>query len=204
MRVYYILPFLMLTGCGIPPSDIAIGGAVSYALFGDEIEEIKQEDLKDPKTYTDAVPPQAKSSAKQVATNVRDNVRHNTKKLKEWWFYDPEKDRKHARAIPVSYCYAVMQDIVCYRQPMPGWETRLVGYQGTGAEPPPVATTKPLPTLAQNSAKLPENRLLSTKPVFEKIPADLEKEKKETDGFTMPVTDAAQEILPDPTSAPQL
>jgi hypothetical protein len=204
VRAYYVLPLLMLTGCGLPPSDIAIGAAATYALFGDDIEQVEPEDLKDPKTYTDAVPPQAKSSAKQVATNMRDNVRHNSKKLKEWWFYDPEKDKKVARAVPTSYCYAVMQDIVCYRQPMPGWETRLVGYQGTGAAPPPVVATKPLPTLAQNTAKLPENRLISTKPVFKEMPAELDKEKKEAVDLTVPVTDSAQEILPDPTNAPQL
>ena len=203
MRVIYIIPFLMLTGCGFAPTDIAIGAGATYALFGDEIEEIETEELKDPKTYRDAVPPQAKSSAKRVATNVRDNVRHNSKKLKEWWFYDPDKG-KHKQAIATSYCYSVLQDIVCYRQPMPGWEHKLVGYQGTGALPPPTATTEPLPTLAQNAAKLPENRLTTTKPVFKEMPAELEKEKKDTGDLTMPVTDSAQEILPDPNNSPQL
>ncbi len=204
MRIVVVLPFLMLTGCGFAPTDIAIGAGATYALFGDEIEEIETEELKDPQTYRDAVPPQAKSSAKRVATNVRDNVRHNSKKLKEWWFYDPEKDKKHAHAIPASYCYSVFQDVVCYRQPMAGWEHKLVGYQGTGALPPPVATTEPLPSLAQNAARLPENRLTSTKPVFKEIPADLEKDKKDAADAGMPENNSAQEILPDPTNAPQL
>ena len=206
MRYLFAIPLLMLTGCGFAPTDIAIGGAAAYALYGDEIEEVKAEDLQDPKTYRDAVPPQAKQGARRVADNMRDNVRHNARKAKEWWFYDPQKEAGN-RAVPSSYCYSVLQDIVCYRQPMPGWESRLVGYQGTGATPPVPAVTKPLPKLTTDDSRQPAKRIANAKPTFSEIPQDMKKEKpEELDGqLTQPAaTDAAQEILPDPTMAPQL
>src|SRR5690606_1557085 len=106
-------------------------------------------------------------------------------------------------AVPTSYCYTVMQDIVCYRQPMPCWEGRLVGYQGTGDAPPPIVSTMPLPKLAQNAANLPENRLMTTKPAFKQLPGELKQDEKgDTTERMTPVNDAAQGMLPDPSSAP--
>ncbi len=207
MRAIVISALILLTGCGFAPTDIAIGGAATYALFGDDIEKIDAATLDDPaKVYRDAVPPQAKQGAHRVANNFRDNVRHNSRRMKEWWFYDPQKDTAQNRAIPSSYCYTALQDIVCYRQPMPGWEHRLVGYQGTGAAPPPPAFTKPLPILSRNDSKLPANRLANAEPVFKEIPQDMKQDKKEAEAgeAPQPVNDAAQEILPDPTLAPQL
>jgi hypothetical protein len=46
---------------------------------------------------------------------------------------------------------------------------------------------------------------MTTKPVFKQLPDELKQEKKEDTGeLVTPVNDAAQEILPDPSSAPQL
>ncbi|MGE3714272.1 MAG: hypothetical protein AB7F82_07065 [Alphaproteobacteria bacterium] len=192
---------MMLTGCGIPPSDIAIGSAVTYALYGDELEEVDAEDLEDPQTYRDAVPPSLKDSAKRTATNVRDNVRHNSRKLKEWWFYDPAKERvKNEHAIAPSYCYAVMQDIVCYPAPMPGWEARLVGYQGSAPIAVAVVKTEPVPHLPKTDRITPEDRLKKADPVFDAIPEEVKKERAEGEA----ISGSAQEILPDPQISPQL
>lgn len=194
---------VLLSGCGIPPSDIAIGGAVTYALYGDDLEEVTQEELQDPKTYRDAVPPQAKQGAHRVANNFRDGVRATTRRAKEWWFYDPEAEKQTGGTpVPPSYCYTVMQDIVCYPGPIPGWEHRLVGYQGTLAKAPPVVATKPLPKLAAEGDIPADTRLKSAAPVFKEIPEEVKKERE--DSAQPPAGDTAQETLPDPLMSPQL
>lgn len=208
MRFFYIIPLVFaLSGCGVlpPASDIAIGGTVGYALYGDEIEAVPEEEwkekLQDPKTYRDSVPPQAKQGARRIADNIRDNVRHNSRKFKEWWFYDPEKEKAgiHEQAVPSSYCYSVLQDVVCYPGPMPGWEHRLVGHQGGGIT---VVETKtePLPKLETGKRITPDDRLKAAAPVFGEIPEEIKKERSEGTA----ISGSAQEILPDPLISPQL
>lgn len=190
-----------LSGCGVAATDVAIGAGAGYLLFGDEIEQVEAEDLQDPETYRDAVPPQAKQGAKRVATNVRDNVRHNSRRLKEWWFYDPEEAAKGPQPVDPKYCYRVMQDILCYPGPMAGWETRLVAYQGTGAPAPAKVRTKPLPKLARDGYSTGPMRLKKADPVFNQIPEEPPKQPVTTD---QPVDAAGQEVLPDPLISPQL
>jgi hypothetical protein len=56
-------------------------------------------------------------------------------KLKKMFTFNPKQP---VREVPHSYCYQVMQDIMCYNQQIPGAEYRLVGWQGTGDAPTPV------------------------------------------------------------------
>ena len=138
----------------------------------------------------------------RMADNVRDNLKKSGDKLREWWITSPAE--KPAQPIKASYCYHVLQDIVCYRAPMPGWEHRLAGYQGTGAEPPPPAMMEAPPTMEANNQKLPSNRLVNAEPVFKEIPAPLDLKKDEIDLQNSGSVDATHESLPNPAVAPQL
>jgi hypothetical protein len=139
----------------------------------------------------------------RVASNVRDSVKRTSMKLREWWLTPLPEERP--RAVPASYCYKVLQDIVCYRDPVPGNTHNLVGWQGDGAKEPPVAQTLVMPmerVEAQNMANKGEERIKSAKPVFAAIP---EREKKENEGQAVDATPTVgSEPLPDPTLSPQL
>ncbi len=222
MRIIFVLSLLAaLSACkyvpeevalgGIAPTDVLIGGTVAYALFGDDLEKMKAEDYDTPeevgKAVRGAVPPQAKTGAHRIANNVRDNVRVTSRRMKEWWFYEPKPPQN--RDVASSYCYRVLQDVVCYRQPMPEWEHRLVGYQGTGALPPPPSVMQPLPKRSISASNEAASRLASAQPVFVEIPPDVK--EAEANGAdpdkdpSVPVpADAAHETLPDPALAPQL
>jgi hypothetical protein len=215
VRAIYALSFLLvLPACQViptvPPVDLAIGGAATYLLFGDELEQVKAEDLDTPEEVGKAargmVPPQAKSAARRTVDNVRDNVRYSSRKMKEWWFYDPNKPEQK-QMVGLSYCYRALQDVLCYRQPVPGWEYRLVGYQGTGATPPPPSITQPLPKIAMQADNPAASRVASSQPVFKAMPQDAPEEKKDVaegeEGAEVQ-TPSAQELLPDPALAPQL
>lgn len=63
------------------------------------------------------------------------NAKSEWNTLKQRWkgYLMPyEAKEVAAPVIPSSYCYKAMQDVVCYKDPQPGMESRLVGYQ----EPP--------------------------------------------------------------------
>lgn len=138
--------------------------------------------------------------ANRIANNMRDGIKRTAHKLREWWLV-PLPEEAGPTPVPHSYCYKALQDVMCYRSPMPGWEHRLVGYQGTGAPPPPLATTRALPQRNVDSAKQAENRVASAKPVFVNLPP----EEKKTESTSEPVAvDSTHENLPDPTLAPQL
>ena len=64
----------------------------------------------------------------RVANTARDNAKRTAQKLREWWLV-PLPDQTPS-AVPPSYCYRVWQDIVCYREALPGMTHKLVGYQG--------------------------------------------------------------------------
>lgn len=135
----------------------------------------------------------------RIANNARDGIKQTAHRLREWWLTPlPEE---HLHAVPPSYCYKALQDVMCYRQPMPGWEHRLVGYQGTNAEPPPAVVTKLLPQRQADSMKQAENRIANTKPVFVTLPPDDKKQEQTADPVAV---DSSHENLPDPTLAPQL
>jgi len=145
----------------------------------------------------------AEKHTMRVANNVRDQTKKIAMKMREWWLEPlPEKVIPELRP---SYCYQVMQDIICYRQPMPGMTHRLVGYQGDNASEPPLAQTKALPKVQKDAQTLsgkPENRATSAKPVFVSIPTAVKVDKN------MNAADEAaalgNEPLPNPALSPQL
>ena len=157
---------------------------------------------------------QAKKDAKQVeenvdksvtrmANNVRDSVKRTNDRLREWWLTPLPKEVK--KPIPTRYCYKVLQDILCYRQQMAGWENKLVGYQGTNAEPPTPATMKLLPQRADNLEKSPANVAAKATPVFAAIPTGAKESRDSSSPSNEPITiDSMHETLQDPALAPQL
>jgi hypothetical protein len=129
-------------------------------------------------------PPDASTAADNVVKDVQSNVKeavghvnnlggaakegvyHGMDSVADWM--RPAPPPKPPQAIAASYCYRTYQDILCYRQPMPGWEFRLVGYQGTYAKAPPPAIMEPLPVQAE--AKPAADRTASAQPVFTTTP----------------------------------
>ena len=144
------------------------------------------------------------TNSESAATTLKDNVHNTAERVEGWLMTPPEKKPK--QAVPTSYCYQSFQDILCYRQPMPGWESRLVGYQGTGAKPPQVAVMKALPTRATGVDMSPEMRAENAKPLVHKNTQEAKPAEEEVaSGEVKTITiDAAHESLPDPTLAPQL
>ena len=183
---------LALSGCGVA-SGITGGemlAAGAGVVAGRELE----------KQGIDPVPPKGERTAKGYANQLRDNVKKTGAKIQEWWF----TPLPSTEPLPVasSYCYKAQTDILCYRQPMPGWEHRLVAYQGTGAAPPPPATMQLMPQKANDNSKLAENRLANVKPIFVELPPEPKQAPKDA---SQPTTDDhSQEVLPDPTLTPQL
>lgn len=149
----------------------------------------------------------AVESAQTLADDLRDNVYATASKVEEW-ATEPAKPPKTAKDVSNSYCYRALQDILCYRQPMPGWETRLVAYQGTNAPPPPAYTMELLPQSAADAkAGVGVSKVAASKPVFSSLPAPKEKDKKNTSDQTTttpPEIDADHEALPDPLRSHQL
>src|SRR5690606_10093232 len=134
------------------------------------------------------------------ANIVRDNIKVTNKKIVDWWTYEPEVKPPHA--IASSYCYKAQSDVMCYRQPMPGWEHRLIGYQGTFAEAPPPALMQPLPSASVDKSKLPENRIANATPVFDEIPEEIKLEPENPEDMQAP--ENVRENIENPALAPQL
>ena len=145
---------------------------------------------------------EAPQNIERAATGVKDNLYKMGERIKKWAMTPPAGPGPN-KPVPASYCYQSFQDVLCYRQPMPGWEARLVGYQGTDAEPPQAAMMKPLPVRTQNTAMLPANRAVNAKPLVvgaAVVPKADGEGKKEDQA----VIDASHESLPDPALASQL
>lgn len=170
----------------VKPAEVAIGGAVVAADA--QVEEVE------------IIPPRVESTALRVAGIVRDNVKVTARKVKDWWTYEP--DARPPRSVPDSYCYRTQGDVLCYRSPMPGWEHRLVGYQGTFAEPPPPPIMQPLPTAVVDESKLPANRVANAQPVFVEMPLEAKEEPKTAEDLQAP--ENVRETIEDPALAPQL
>lgn len=142
----------------------------------------------------------APQRTERVGEGLKDNYHTTADRIREWMKPTPKKE-KHG--VPNSYCYTSYQDILCYRQPMPGWESRLVGYQGTNAAMPPMAMMEPLPQRAPGTEMLPSNRAKTSKPLVPAAPP-LPKEEENADPSKAIAVDAGHESLPDPALAPQL
>ncbi len=173
--------------------------------------ETNQQDKEEIKEHAKEDANIAKGNAERHVTRVADNVRDQTKKtamkLREWWLV-PLPSQEPA-PVPPSYCYKVFQDIMCYRDVLPGMSHRLVGYQGDNTAPPPVAQMKALPVSpiqkmnskgAGNSVAV--ERMANAKPVFVAIPTQ-PKEDKSSQTLDA-AAQAGSEPLPNPSLSPQL
>lgn len=156
---------------------------------------------------------QAKIDAKNVETNVsksvvrmadgvRDGIKRTNERLREWWLTPLPKEVK--KPVPQRYCYRVLQDILCYRSEMPGWESRLVGYQGTGAKPPKPATMEPLQLRAEDDKTLPKDYAAKAQPVFTDIPEEKKDNKSAVPSTGTIMIDPMYEPLPNSVLVPQL
>ena len=154
------------------------------------------------KQDTQVVAGKAKNSFMRVANTARDNIKKTGMQMREWWLTPLPTEEQ--RLVPPSYCYQVMQDIVCYRQPVAGMTHQLVGFQGDFASEPPLAQTKPLPSTAMTKdldKASGEARVASARPVFVKPPLAVKEDKTETFDAAVQV---GSEPLPDPMLSPQL
>ncbi len=154
---------------------------------------------KDSQTVKDNVT----RNAVRIANNVRDGVKMTNERVRQWWLTPlPSTDKQ---LTPTSYCYKVLQDILCYREQMLGWENRLVGYQGANADPAIPAQMRSLALREENKSALPEKKVADLKPVFVSTPVD-PKESKTTDpNATNNINiDSASENIADSPLSPQL
>ena len=149
----------------------------------------------------DQVVENAESRATAIASTVRDKAKVTGEKLRTW-LITPAPSKKPDQSIASSYCYRSQADVLCYRQPMAGWENRLVAFQGTNAPSPLPAQTQPLPKRVADASILPANKAANAKPVFKELPPPPKAEVKDPDA--PPVFDASHEQLPNPSHLPQL
>lgn len=88
------------------------------------------------------------NGGQKATKDFKESLHATAMKVQELMTYHPPAPPE-IKAIPPSYCYRVMQDILCYRDPRPGAEGRLVAYQGeVGAEPAPQAFAADMPVMA--------------------------------------------------------
>jgi len=144
----------------------------------------------------------ASQKAERVANDLKANVYATKERVQKWAETPPEKPKK--RSVPPSYCYQAYQDILCYRQPMPGWEGRLVGFQGTGVLPPNPATTQPLPKRMASTSMSPADRALAAQPLSVGEVPQPKADTVASDDPAALAADPIHESLPDPTTAQQL
>lgn len=151
----------------------------------------------------------AEQSATRVGNNVRDQVKKTSMLARKWWLTPLENPPP--TPVPPSYCYQVLQDIVCYRDAMPGMSHKLVGYQGDNTAPPPVAQMKALPAspiqkMNQNAKgagnSVAAERVATAKPVFVAIPTQPKEDK--SNQTLDAAAQAGSEPLPNPSLSPQL
>jgi hypothetical protein len=170
----------------------------SCTHFEQDKEVVKEQAKKDAKQ----VEANVTKNAMRVADNVRDSVKRTNDRVRDWWITPLPSNAK--QPMPTRYCYKVLQDILCYRQQMAGWENKLVAYQGADAQPPTPATMKLLPLRDDGANVLPENRAASAKPVFAEMPAEVKEAKDSTNATEPVIIDPSHETLPESALSPQL
>lgn len=182
-KIFIIFSVLMLCSC-------------------DHFEQDKEVAVAQAKVDAKTIEGNVTKNTMRMADNVRDSIKRTGEHMRDWWITPlPIKSKQ---PMPTRYCYRVLQDILCYRQQMAGWENKLVAYQGADAQPPTPATMKLLPQRTDDPSTSPANRAANTKPVFIAMPEDM-KEAKDSLGATGVVTiDSTHETLPDSALAPQL
>lgn len=193
--------FIMVNNTGILVRKLLIIAGFFVLSGCDHLEEDKDATVKVVTDDADQVATNIENRGVSIADNVRDHAKMTGEQLRKWWI-TPLPAKPGPKAVASSYCYKVLQDILCYSQPMPGWEYRLVAYQGSGAAAPPRPVTEPLPKRVVNPNVLPENRVANAKPVFTSLPPAPKEEEKNTDQPAM--LDPTHEQLPNPIASPQL
>jgi hypothetical protein len=141
--------------------------------------------------------------ANKLANDLKENA-YKTSYQVQKWAATPPAAPPVPNAVAKSYCYRSMQDVLCYRSPVPGAESRLVAYQGTDAEPPPPVITQLLPTHEFDSSQLPESRVANARPVFIGAPPEVKDEKPSLDIPIDTPPEKVPEQLPNPALVPQL
>lgn len=198
------LTLSMISGIALAGCTTANGTADSVSNTANDGYQSVKTAAKDTAAVVSAGATEAAGHAENLGGATKDGAYSVTDHIADWIRPSPHKD---PLPISASYCYHVYQDILCYRQPMPGWEFRLAGYQPLTAEPPMPAMMQPLPVHASDASKLPANRVASSKPVFTELPkaGDVEKPADEAAApAAAAASDASHEQLPDPALAPQL
>lgn len=110
-------------------------------------------------------------AARQTAVNVRDQVKEVTGRVKTY-FVLPAYQPAQSKPPQTAYCYRTQSDILCYRDPVPGAEMRLVAFQGVAQpdgssqvvavmEEPPLVTAKDRAPSAR-----PAYRAVDPQPIF--------------------------------------
>lgn len=148
-----------------------------------------------------AIPPKVENFGMRVANLARDNVQATLRHFKNWW---DEGSREYGppQPVPATYCYRAQGDVLCYGEPMPGWEHRLVGYQGTNASAPPPVVTKLLPLPSADERSTAAGRVAAAAPVFNEMPTETKEEPKSDVEPQAP--ENVHETITDPTLSPQL
>lgn len=164
--------------------------------LAEDSKAVKEQAKTDAKTVQDNVT----GKTMRVADNVRDSVKRTNERMRSWWLTPLPSQEK--LATPTRYCYKVLQDILCYREQMVGWENKLVGYQGTNARTPNPATMQILDVQPETTENLPVNKVVNAKPVFVAPPADTK--ESESQNSQQINTDAEHEAFPSSPLAPQL
>ncbi|MDE3060357.1 MAG: hypothetical protein KGJ06_05045 [Pseudomonadota bacterium] len=199
-------PYLIHLGMAVALAGCAASGGSPAPSAGDgkdENYEAVKAAAKETAVAVGAEVKEAAGHAGNLADAAKEGIYGVTDHLANW--IRPEKP-KPPLPVRASYCYRAYQDILCYRQPMPGWEFRLVAYQGTDAKPPPPAMMQLLPTRTADVKENPANRVAAAKPVFNEPPTASEDKKQPDADAASPSggTEATHEQLPDPAMAPQL
>lgn len=163
-----------------------------------DADDIKAQVKEDAKTAQSNV----ERHGSRVADNVRDSVKRTSMKLRQWWLTPLPEEMPPS--VPPSYCYQVLQDIMCYRAPMPGMEHKLVGYQGDAALPPARSQTLALPSKQMNRSNTlmsGKARVEAARPVFRNMPQASEDSAHDIADV---LPELGNEPLPDPALSPQL
>lgn len=114
----------------------------------------------------------AQQSGMRARDNTQDELNYLSNRVKG--YFQPYKPPPPPLPIASSYCYRTMADIVCYRDPQPGAESRLVGYQepplsslnpSSGGQAQHFTTTSGI--ASNNSVSMmDEERPLASRPLF--------------------------------------
>jgi len=170
----------------------------SCTHFEQDKEVVKEQAKKDAKQ----VEANVTKNAMRVADNVRDSIKRTNDRVREWWITPLPSTAK--QPMPTRYCYRVLQDILCYRDQMPGWENKLVAYQGEGAAPPTPATMKLMPLRADNQNFPVEKKLENLNPVFVSVPPEVKGNSGQNVTTDATAIEPAYETIQDSVTSPQL